>query len=147
MTAVMGLTDEQVAEYKEQGWVVLPSVFSREEISVLERTSEEVLKRLGPEVAREADGSPHVCWGMHLFDERFKALTRHPELLCPVEQLLGSKVFVHQSRINIKQKNGSIVEWHQDFGTYHRIDGIPEARGIMVGIFLDDVTSLSLIHI
>ena len=141
MTAVMGLTDEQVAEYKEQGWVVLPSVFSREEISILERTSEEVLKRLGPEVAREADGSPHVCWGMHLFDERFKALTRHPELLYPVEQLLGSKVFVHQSRINIKQKNGSIVEWHQDFGTYHRIDGIPEARGIMVGIFLDDVTS------
>ncbi|MED5227049.1 MAG: proline hydroxylase, partial [Pseudomonadota bacterium] len=71
MTTVMGLTDEQVTEYKEQGWVVLPSVFSREELSVLERTSEEVLKRPGPEVAREADGSPHVCWGMHLFDERF----------------------------------------------------------------------------
>ena len=52
MTTVMGLTDEQVTEYKEQGWVVLPSVFSREELSVLERTSEEVLKRPGPEVAR-----------------------------------------------------------------------------------------------
>ena len=52
MTTVMGLTDEQVTEYKEQGWVVLPSVFSREELSVLERTSEEVLKRPGPEVER-----------------------------------------------------------------------------------------------
>ena len=48
---------------------------------------------------------------------------------------MRSQVFVHQSRINIKQQNGSIVEWHQDFGTYHRVDGIPEARGIMIGVF------------
>ena len=54
---------------------------------------------------------------------------------------MRSQVFVHQSRINIKQQNGSIVEWHQDFGTYHRVDGIPEARGIMIGVFLDDVNA------
>ena len=140
MKQVTALTDEQIREYKEQGWIVLPSVFSPKEINVLEKTSYDVLKRPGPEVAREADGTPHVCWGMHLFDERFKILTQHPKLLRPVEQLLESKVFVHQSRINIKQRNDSVVEWHQDFGTYHRVDGIPEARGIMIGIFLDDVT-------
>ena len=27
-----------------------------------------------PEVARERDGSPHVCWGMHLFDARLARL-------------------------------------------------------------------------
>ena len=101
MKHVTELTDEQVSEYKEQGWIVLPSVFSRKEINVLEKTSYDVLKRPGPEVAREADGTPHVCWGMHLFDERFKILTQHPKLLRPVEQLLESKVFVHQSRINL----------------------------------------------
>ena len=101
----------------------------------------DVLQRRGPEVAREPNGDPHVCWGMHLFDERFGALTRHPRLLLPVEQLMRSQVFVHQSRINIKQQNGSLVEWHQDFGTYHRVDGIPEARGIMIGVFLDDVSA------
>ena len=132
MKQVTALTDEQIREYKEQGWIVLPSVFSRKEINVLEKTSYDVLKRPGPEVAREADGTPHVCWGMHLFDERFKILTQHPKLLRPVEQLLESKVFVHQSRINIKQRNGSVVEWHQDFGTYHRVDGIPEARGCLL---------------
>ena len=78
---------------------------------------------------------------MYLFDERFGALTRHPRLLLPVEQLMRSQVFVHQSWINIKQQNGSIVEWHQDFGTYHQMDGIPEARGIMIGVFLDDVNA------
>ena len=78
---------------------------------------------------------------MHLFDERLGALTRHPKMLGPVEQLLGKQVFVHQSRINIKQQNGSIVEWHQDWGTYHRIDGIPEPNGIMIGIFLERVSA------
>ena len=137
----MLLTEQQVIEYQNKGWLVLPNVFSKEEIAVLEKTSLKVLNRPGPEVAREEDGSPHVCWGMHLFDQRFHALSRHPKLLHSVEQLLGSQVFVHQSRINIKQRNGSVVEWHQDFSTYHRVDGVPEAKGIMIGIFLDDVTA------
>ena len=137
----MKLSQKQVSEYDKKGWILLPELFSKEEIPVLENAAIDVLQRPGPEVARETDGAPHVCWGMHLFDERFRALTRHPSLLMPVEQLLKNQVFVHQSRINIKQQNGSIVEWHQDFGTYHRIDGIPEARGIMIGVFLDNVTA------
>jgi len=43
----------------------------------------------------------------------------------------------------MKQTNGSIVVWHQDFGTYHRVDGVPEPRGIMAAIFLDDVTAVN----
>jgi ectoine hydroxylase len=139
---MMKLTDEQVAEYWDKGWTLLPNVFSAEECVVMENAAFDVLERPGPEVARETDGSPHVCWGMHLFDERLGALTRHPKMLGPVEQF-GNQVFVHQSRINIKQQNGSVVEWHQDWGTYHRIDGIPEPNGIMIGIFLDDVRSVN----
>ena len=137
----MDLTEKQISEYDENGWILLPELFSKGEISILEAAAMDVLQRPGPEVAREPNGDPHVCWGMHLFDERFGALTKHPRVLLPVEQLMRSQVFVHQSRINIKQQNGSIVEWHQDFGTYHRVDGIPEARGIMIGVFLDDVNA------
>ena len=32
------------------------------------------------------------------------------------------------------------MEWNQDFGTYHRVDGIPEARGTIIDIFLNGVT-------
>ena len=44
MKQLRELTDEQVSEYKEQGWIVLPGVFSHKEIMVLERTSYNVLK-------------------------------------------------------------------------------------------------------
>ena len=61
MKQVTALTDEQVREYKEQGWIVIPSVFSPKEINVLEKTAYDVLKRPGSEVAREADGRDPPC--------------------------------------------------------------------------------------
>ena len=137
----MRLSQAQVEAYNDIGWILVPEVFRPDELAVLEDAALEVVQRPGPEVAREADGSPHVCWGMHLFDRRLLTLSRHPRLVAAAEQLLGNKIFVHQSRINVKQTGGSIVEWHQDFGTYHRVDGIPEPRGIMIAIFLDDVTA------
>ena len=135
------LTHDQVQEYEEKGWVVLPEVFDTDEVELLATAAIEVMDRPGPEVGREADGSPHVCWGMHLFDERLGELTRHPAIVDSSAQLLDHDVFVHQSRINWKQTNGSIVEWHQDFGTYHRVDGVPEPRGIMIAVLLDDLTA------
>jgi len=32
-----------------------------------------------------------------------------------------------------------VVAWHQDFATYHRVDGIPEARGLVIGVLIDTV--------
>lgn len=134
------LSAEQVGQYRDRGWIVVPDVFSGEETKLLGDSALDVLRRPGPEVGREADGSPAICWGMHLFDERLGALTRHPAMVEPAKQLLGNDIFVHQSRINMKQTNGSIVAWHQDFGTYHRVDGVPEPRGIMAAVFIDDVS-------
>lgn len=139
----MTMTPDQVHEYQDRGWTVVDDVFSTDEVAVMEHAALNVMERPGPEVGREADGSPHVCWGMHLFDERLGALVRHPALVGPTKELLGSDFFVHQSRINMKQTNGSIVAWHQDFGTYHRVDGVPEPRGIMIAVFLDDVTHVN----
>lgn len=140
MSGTPPLSLEQVTQYRERGWITLPEVFSAEEVSVLSDAAVEVLERPGPEVGREDNGAPSICWGMHLFDERLLALTKHPAVVEPAKQLLENDIFVHQSRINMKQTNGSIVAWHQDFGTYHRVDGVPEPRGIMIAVFVDDVT-------
>lgn len=137
----MQVSEAQAREFKEKGWIVVPDALTEAECAILESAAFDVLERPGPEVSREKDGKPHVCWGMHLFDERLGTLARHPAIVGPAEQLLDNKIFVHQSRINIKQTGGSIVEWHQDFGTYHRVDGIPRADGIMIAVFLDDVNA------
>jgi len=137
----MDLNQAQIDEYKEKGWLVIPGVFDAEDVAILKDAVAEVSKIEGPEVAREPTGEPHVVYGMHLLDKRFAALAHHPAIVGGAETLLGKQIFVHQSRVNVKQTGGSIVKWHQDFGTYHRVDGLPNPDGIMVGIYLDDVTA------
>ena len=133
------VTSEQIGEYKDKGWVVLPSLLDKAEVSVLNDALDALSHHEGPEVAKDGSGAAHVVYGMHLLDERMAMLARHPALVAAVEKILGKQFFVHQSRVNIKQTDGSIVKWHQDFGTYHRVDGLPRPDGIMIGVFLDDV--------
>lgn len=133
------ISTQQVKEYHDKGWLVLPSVLDEVEIGVLNDAVEAVTSHEGPEVALEANGTPHVVYGMHLLDERLGMLVHHPDLVAAVKKILGKDFFVHQSRVNVKQTGGSIVKWHQDFGTYHRVDGLPRPEGIMIGVFLDDI--------
>lgn len=135
------LPDTQVREYADKGYITVPRVLDATELRVLEAAMLDVTRRDGPEVMRERDGKPHVVYGMHLLDPRFGALAHHPRLVAMAEQLLGKPIYVHQSRVNVKQQGGAIVDWHQDFGTYHRVDGVPRADGIMIAVFLDEVTS------
>jgi len=137
----MKLSDSQIQEYETKGYVLVPGILRPPEIAVLNEAVETITHHDGPEVMREASGRPHVVYGMHRLDPRFAALSRHPRLVKPAEQLLGSSIYVHQSRVNVKQFGGAVVDWHQDFGTYHRVDGVPEPRGLMVSIFLDEVTA------
>ena len=137
----MQLTPEQIAEYNDKGYVLVPNLLDADELAVLDEAVREVGQRDGPEVKREKNGEPHVVYGMHLIDERFRALSRHPRLVKLAEQILGNHIYVHQSRVNVKQMGGAIVDWHQDFGTYHRVDGVPEPKGLMISILLDEVTA------
>ena len=54
-------------------------------------------------------------------------------------QILGSDVYVHQSRINVKPGFGaSGFYWHSDFETWHAEDGLPRMRTVSVSIALTE---------
>jgi ectoine hydroxylase len=47
---------------------------------------------------------------------------------------------MHQFKINAKAKfSGDVWQWHQDYGTWARDDGMPEPRAMNISIFLDEV--------
>ena len=49
---------------------------------------------------------------------------------------------MHQYKINAKAAfDGDVWQWHQDFGVWHRDDGMPEPRAMNIALFLDDVTA------
>ena len=128
-----------VNEYQSKGYIALKGLLNPTEVDVLNQATRKVIGIGGPQVTRERNGLPHVVYGVHLLDQRFASLARHPRLVGISEQLLGKQVYVHQSRVNAKQTGGAVVNWHQDFGTYHRVDGLPRPDGIMIAVFLNDV--------
>ena len=134
------INQQQVGEYKTKGYITVKGLLTSKEVEVLNQATADVINMDGPHVMRERNGLPHVIYGMHLMDKRLSALARHPKLVGIAEQLLDQHFYVHQSRVNAKQTGGAIVNWHQDFGTYHRVDGVPRPDGIMIAIFLNDVS-------
>ncbi len=77
-----------------------------------------------------------------MLSEAFRRLTLLPRMLLPVRQLLREEVYMHQSRLNPKEAFGRGADWawHQDYGPWHRLDGMQEPRCIMSAVFIDDCT-------
>jgi ectoine hydroxylase len=136
----MKLNDQQVRQFNEEGWLFMPELFSAAEVAVLRTEAEGIYKHDRPEVWREKSGAPRTAFAAHLYNEAFGTLGRHPRLIKPVEQLFGEQLYMHQYKINAKAKfDGDVWQWHQDYGTWNRDDGMPEPRAMNISVFLDEV--------
>jgi ectoine hydroxylase len=136
----MQLTAEQLRQFDEQGYLFFPECFSLAEIASLESEAEDILKTDRPEIWREKNGAPRTVFAAHTFNEVFRLLAHHPRLVNPLQQVFGEGVYVHQFKINAKSAfEGDVWQWHQDYGTWARDDGMPEPRAMNIAVFVDEV--------
>ncbi|GAA3738812.1 ectoine hydroxylase [Streptomyces tremellae] len=76
---------------------------------------------------------------IHKISDVFASLVRDERVVGIARQILGSDVYVHQSRINLKPGFGaSGFYWHSDFETWHAEDGLPNMRAVSVSIALTE---------
>lgn len=141
----MRLSAPQVEAYHHDGFLFVERVFSAAEVAVLEAALPEITDPSRPEtLVDETSGTVRMTHGSHLHSETFSRLARHPRLVRPTEQLLGGRVYVYQSRLNLKPALGRSAApgypWHQDFATWHERDGMPAPRAVVAFTFLDEVT-------
>jgi ectoine hydroxylase len=137
----MQLTDAQIAEFDERGFLFLPEQFTREEIAPLRAEAERIYALDREEVWRESSGVARTAFAAHTYSEAFRRLGAHPRLVKPVMQLLDGHVYMHQYKVNAKAAfDGEVWQWHQDYGTWQRDDDMPEPRAMNIAVFLDAVT-------
>jgi hypothetical protein len=136
------LSDAQLHEYQEDGFVVVPDVVAPADLIRIRDEVERLYARDHPGKVLERDGSTlRGVHGCHLDSDLFARLVRHPGLLGTAEQVLASKVYVHQSKVNAKRAlHGDVWPWHQDYVFWEREDGMPTPRVTNVALFLDDAT-------
>ena len=140
----MKLIQQQIDDFNREGWLFLPELFSPEEVALLAREAEGIYDTRRPEVCREKSGAPRTAFAAHTFNETFRLLACHPRLVEPLRQLFGEDVYVHQFKLNAKAAfEGDVWQWHQDYGTWARDDGMPQPRAMNIAVFLDEVMPIN----
>src|SRR5882762_8522262 len=140
----MKLSQEQTEYFNREGWLFLPELFSPEEVAYLAREAVGIYDADRPEVWRERSGAPRTAFAAHLYNEAFRLLGSHPRMIDPIEQVFGEQLYMHQFKINAKASfTGDVWQWHQDYGTWARDDGMPEPRAMNIAVFLDEVMPIN----
>lgn len=135
------LKADQVADYERQGFHHAPELISADEAAELLRAAQGLAAEAEPGragVVFEPGGQVvRSLFRVHRTHETFRRLAKDPRLADVARQLLGSDVYIHQSRINFKPAlDGKEFFWHSDFETWHIEDGMPRMRAVSVSISL-----------
>jgi len=136
---------QKIEQYRREGVCFIDRINTLEEMKDLETEIANLMEENVPGTIYEEDGKTiRGMHGCHLSSSIFDKLTRHPVLLDFIEDILQTKVYVHQLKINFKNAfNGTKWDWHQDFVFWNREDGIPKPDLINVMIALDDINEFN----
>nr|WP_252719067.1 phytanoyl-CoA dioxygenase family protein [Acinetobacter haemolyticus] len=141
---VEGATAQQKQDYATNGFLQIDDLFSTDEVKYLldelhqmrhayamQQRPEAIIERESQEV--------RSIFNVHRLNDVFKNLVSDERVLNIARSLLGSEVYIHQSRINYKPGlHGKEFFWHSDFETWHSEDGMPRMRALSCSILLTD---------
>jgi ectoine hydroxylase len=140
----MELTNQQISFYKENGFLLLENVFDSSEMEVLLSEMDDVIKEDCPRRILEKNGSVRSFFAPHFSNELFNKINCLDRLVVPSSQLVGGKVYVHQSKINVKAAMlGDWWEWHQGYPYWKNDDGMPRPDVLTAMIFMNDITEFN----
>lgn len=138
------LTPQQLSRYRKKGFMVLPKLFSADEIARFmqegQRLSQDAQIREREECIIEQRGTEvRSIFRVHRLSALFERLVADPRVANVARQILGSEVYIHQSRLNFKPGfGGGDFYWHSDFETWHIEDGMPRMRALSCSVLLTD---------
>lgn len=140
------ISQEDVAAYRRDGLIVVPSVLGAETLAQLRAvvgelvaasaaiTDHDSVYDLEPGHTAEAPRVRRIKTP-HKVHKIFDDIVRSPAVIDILTQLIGPGLRLHGSKLNMKSAHfGSPVEWHQDWAFYpHTNDDV-----LAIGVLLDD---------
>lgn len=131
-------------KYKEQGFLILEDVFSKNEILALQQELDRLknnkeVKLSNQTITEPGSGNVRSVFKVHEVSSVFQKLISDKRLAGLASYLLNDDVYIHQSRVNYKPGfKGKEFYWHSDFETWHVEDGMPRMRALSMSIVLTD---------
>lgn len=136
------LASDELAAYDRDGFLEFPALLDDAEVAALHEEVERLAR--DPEVLRSErairepeDDTLRSLFEVHRVSPVFARLFADERLVGRARQILGSEVYIHQSRVNRKPGfRGREFYWHSDFETWHVEDGMPAMRALSMSIAL-----------
>lgn len=135
---------DELTEHATRGFTIIEDFISPEEVETyraeLDRLSNDESLVADPRrVTEKKTGLVRSVFDVEKLSAPIAALASHPKVLDRARQLLGSEVYLHQTRVNyLPGFTGTGFYWHSDFETWHAEDGMPSPRAVSLSIALTD---------
>lgn len=139
-----GLSQHQLRSYQKNGFVLLKGLFSEAQAALFlaeaNRLCADPAIRAREEAVAEPGGEQvRSVFRVHRLSALYRRLACDARLVRVAEQILGSQVYIHQSRVNLKSGFfGKEFYWHSDFETWHVEDGMPRMRALSCTVLLTE---------
>lgn len=138
------LERDELAAHERDGFVTVPQLLAPDEVAAYAAE----LDRLAADPAIRSDERTVVektsrevrsIFEVHRISAAIAELVADERVAGRARQILGSDVYIHQSRINYKPGfGGGGFYWHSDFETWHAEDGMPAPRAVSISIALTE---------
>ena len=143
----MRLTQEQLDQYDEDGYVIVPDFLSAEEAGLLAADADILgTPRRGLPEGNVYEKNSGLIRKSYSFDKDFESyhvLTSLPRMLAPARQILGEDIYLYMTHMNHKiAEKGERWLWHQDYAHWE-LDGVERGGAhdmVTIMIMVDDST-------
>jgi ectoine hydroxylase-related dioxygenase (phytanoyl-CoA dioxygenase family) len=115
------VSDERVAAYARDGYIVVPHLFADDEIEFLKQTAERELPNAQVLTKEDREGNKVSLkmWN-HAGDDVYGLFSRNERIVQPVQRLVGDEVYLYSAKMILKNaRDGGAWEWHQDYGYWY----------------------------
>ena len=136
------LSAGQLEHYDRNGFLTFDNLFSERELERYQRelrllSNNPLVREREETVTEPHSGDVRSIFAVHEISNVIRKLCTDVRVVRIAEQILGSQVYFHQTRINYKPGfGGHGFYWHSDFETWHAEDGIPRMRAVSCSISL-----------
>ncbi|MFC4274761.1 ectoine hydroxylase [Achromobacter aloeverae] len=138
------LSGQQLRDYERDGFLMLENLLPENEVAAIlaeigRMSRDPAIIRREESITEPGSDAVRSIFMVHTLSAMISRLVRDPRLINVARQILGSEVYVHQSRANMKPGfKGKEFYWHSDFETWHVEDGMPAMRALSCTVLLSD---------
>ena len=132
------LTDDELATYHEQGFVIVEDVFPREELQAMNQELDRVVAERHAQAAPDARNRGWL-FKLGLATERTREFSEDPRILDLIDRIVRPGIAIFSAKLVTKEPNDDeICHWHQDDAFYR--DDSESATRMSVWIPLQDTS-------